>query len=101
MSLISWWHTIYYCEETKPHYPTPGINGFTCRAYKSFTEAYETNIAEKAKANSNDHAKHNRHAVFEVCRFMPDALTKYVLNNKLRAMFWRDEIKLKTPSPQM
>lgn len=88
-----WSDRVYLCYEDtdfKPSSPYEAIRGFNCYQYNSF---------ENADYGWNNHREeiHKlkvRHTMISVCRWVPEMFDKYILNWKLRNMYWGGKIML-------
>ena len=78
---------VYLCyEETDNKPPTTygPIIGFNCYKYKSFKDADDGWYKSK-------HELHNldiRHTMIPICKWVPEIFHKYILNWKLKKLYW-------------
>ena len=86
-----WYDRVYLCwEDTNFRQPTTykPIKGFNCYKYNSFEGAdYCWNEELKLKRkfeNLND----VRHTMIPICKWVPEIFDKYILNYKLKNMYW-------------
>lgn len=84
-----WYDRVYLCYEdlcyNQPNDSLP-IKGFNCYKYNSFKNAdygwdSHIHIPEFNKMNI-------RHTMIPMCKWMPEVFDKYILNWKLRNMYW-------------
>lgn len=91
-----WYDRVYLCYDNRfPNKTLYGkIFGFNCFRYKSVMEACEAydknNILSK-----KDKEEDIIHAIIPICKWMPPFLDKYILNRKLRNVFWFGKIQIK------
>lgn len=82
-----WYDRVYFCYEdllyNHPNDSLP-IIGFKCYKYNSFTKA--DTAWNKDLPNYNKFAV--RSTLIPMCKWMPEVFDKYILNWKLRNMFW-------------
>jgi len=82
-----WYDRVYLCwEDTDFKKPTTylPIKGFKCYRYSSFENAdYTWNNIRETEQNLEV-----RHTMIPVCKWVPTFLDKYILNWKLRNMYW-------------
>lgn len=89
----NWYDRIYLCYEDtgfRPSKTYAAIKGFKCYQYNSFENAdYGWN---------NDMSKYHklkvRHTMIPVCGWVPQMFDKYILNWKLRNMYWGGNITM-------
>ena len=82
-----WYNRVYLCwEDTGFKKPTTylPINGFKCYKYNSFSSA---DYARK-DLNEKEGLSEKRHTMFAMCKWVPEIFDKYILNWKLRNMYW-------------
>jgi hypothetical protein len=83
----NWYDRVYLCwEDTDFKKPTTylPIKGFKCYRYSSFENAdYTWNNIRESEQNLEV-----RHTMIPVCKWVPTFLDKYILNWKLRNMYW-------------
>ncbi len=79
----SWFNRVYLCYENTSS-PSLAIKGFKCYRYNSFENA--------DKAWNNDrkdlHKLKLRVTMFPLCQWTPVILDKYILNWKLKNLYW-------------
>ena len=83
----NWYNRVYLCCEDVPNY-SPNyslpIKGFKCYKYNSFENA--------ALAWNKDLSEYNkmtiRSTMIPICRWVPQIFDKYILNWKLKNMYW-------------
>jgi len=83
----NWYDRVYLCYEDVPHNQPNNslpIKGFKCYKYNSF---------ENADARWNkDLPEYNtmpiRHTMIPICRWVPAIFDRYILNWKLKNMYW-------------
>lgn len=92
-TLSVWYDRVYLCyedtvtEKSTTHLP---IKGFYCYRYNLYTNARE------AWNNADDNKKENlRHAFIPMCSWVPEIFDKYILEYKLRKMYWGGNIFIK------
>ena len=83
----NWYNRVYLCYEDIPHYqPNDSlpIKGFKCYKYNSFENADIRWDKDRTKFNKMN----IRHTMIPICRWVPQIFDKYILNWKLRNMYW-------------
>ena len=83
----NWYNRVYLCYEelyrNQPNDSLP-IKGFKCYRYNSFENAN--------KGWNNDREEFNkmniRYTMIPMCKWMPQIFDKYILNRKLRNIYW-------------
>jgi hypothetical protein len=70
---------VYLCKEHNPTTNSP-IFGFRCYKYNSLDQALQETSQKKYQ--------HTRHAIITVCRWVPPYFDKYILDRKLKRVFW-------------
>lgn len=87
----NWYNRVYLCyEDVSNHQPNDSlaITGFNCYRYNSFKNA--------DKGWWNDRTEFNkiniRHTMIPICRWVPSIFDKYILNWKLKNMYWKGNI---------
>lgn len=83
----NWYNRVYLCYEdvhhNQPNDSLP-IKGFNCYKYNSFKNAdYGWNIHRPEFNKMNI-----RHTMIPICKWVPQIFDKYILNWKLRNMYW-------------
>ena len=87
----NWYDRVYLCYEDtnfKPPNTYSAIKGFDCYQFNSFKNAdiaWNTNKTELHKLDV-------RHTMIPMCRWVPEMFDKYILNWKLRNMYWGGHI---------
>ena len=82
-----WYDRVYLCwEDTNFKNPTTfkPITGFKCYRYNSFASAdyaWDNHIETEQKLEI-------RHTMIPICKWFPEMFDKYILNYKLRNMYW-------------
>lgn len=83
----NWYDRVYLCYEDVPHY-SPNyslpIKGFKCYKYNSFENAdlaWNKDLSEYNKMTI-------RSTMIPICRWVPQIFDKYILNWKLKNMYW-------------
>lgn len=82
-----WYDRVYLCWEdtdfkiSSTHLP---IKGFNCYRYNSFSSA---DYAWQ-KSNQKKELNKTRHTMIAMCKWMPEIFDKYLLNFKLRNIYW-------------
>ena len=84
-----WYGRVYLCyENTNSPYCYTVINGFNCYCYKSFEDA------------NNGHSKSPnvqvRHTMIPICKWIPNFFDRYILNWKLKNLYWGGNIRMFT-----
>ena len=82
----NWYDRVYLCYEDVPHgQPNNSlpIKGFKCYKYNSFENADRgwDNVISLQKSNL-------RHTMLPICRWVPVIFDRYILNWKLKNMYW-------------
>ena len=82
-----WYDRVYLCWEdtnfNKPDTYSP-IKGFNCYKYNSLERAdYILNNTLYEYKDMNI-----RHTIIPVCKWVPEIFDKYLINRKLRKMYW-------------
>ena len=85
-----WYNRVYLCyEDTDLKKPNTyqAIKGFNCYRYNSFENADYTwnNLRE------TEQKLEVRHTMIPMCKWIPTFLDKYILNWKLRNMYWKGQ----------
>jgi len=83
----NWYDRVYLCwEDTdfkQPKTSAP-IKGFKCYKYDSFENAdFDWN-----KKLQEYHKMNIRHTMIPICKWVPSILDKYILDWKLKKMYW-------------
>lgn len=86
-----WYDRVYLCYENtdyKKANPYLPIKGFNCYRYDSF---------ENADYGWNNHRETEqkleiRHTMIPMCKWVPEIFDKYILNWKLKNMYWLGKI---------
>ena len=96
-----WFDRVYLCYENvngKQPNSVSIISGFNCYKYKTFMSADENHIKNiHAITNIND----IRHTMIPVCKWVPEIFDKYILNWKLKNMYWGGKINIGFSSSQI
>lgn len=83
-----WYDRVYLCYEDieKPNAHLP-IKGFKCYKFNSF---------ENVDTHSLSLKKHNekRHTMIPICKWVPNIFDKYILNYKLKNIYWLGNISI-------
>lgn len=89
-SLFSRVYLCYQDTNFKPPNKYGAINGFDCYRYDSFYNA------DYAWTNNRTelHKLEVRHTLIPICRWVPEMFDKYILNWKLRNMYWGGKISM-------
>ena len=85
-----WYDRVYLCYEDTGFTPSntyAAIKGFHCYRYDSFLNA------DRAWWR-NDMDLSIRHTMFPICRWVPEIFDRYILNWKLRNMYWGGKITM-------
>jgi hypothetical protein len=85
---------VYLCYEESNNKPlnTYGpIVGFYCHRYYSFKDADAGWWEDRTELHKQD----IRHTMIPICKWVPPFLDKYILNWKLKNMYWKGNIWLK------
>jgi hypothetical protein len=88
-----WYDRVYLCyEDTKftQSNRNSAIEGFICYRYNSFKNAdlgWRNSSASLHKLNL-------RHTMIPICKWVPEMFDKYILNWKLRKMYWGGKISI-------
>jgi hypothetical protein len=81
-----WFNRVYLCyEDTNNSNTFSPIKGFKCYRYNSF-ETAKLGWNHELK-NKNDQ-QYIRHTMIPICRWVPDIFDRYILNWKLREIYW-------------
>ena len=82
-----WYNRVYLCyEDTDFKKPNPysPIKGFNCYRYNSFASAdYGWNNHRETEQKLEV-----RHTMIPMCKWVPEIFDRYILNWKLRNMYW-------------
>ena len=87
----NWFNRVYLCyEDTNLNKSTtyPAIKGFNCYKYDSF---YNANYAW-SNSRIELHKLEVRHTMIPMCRWVPEIFDRYILNWKLKQMYWGGQI---------
>lgn len=87
---LNWYDRVYLCYENinfKPPTTYGPIKGFNCYQYDSFKNA-DIELEKKP----NIHKLGIRHTMIPMCRWVPEIFDKYILNWKLRNIYWGGQI---------
>jgi hypothetical protein len=79
-----WSNRVYLCYEDTSNQNGNRflpIKGFKCYRYNNLVEA-NSGLKNKIKKDEI------RHAIIPICKWVPDMFDKYILNWKLRNMYW-------------
>jgi len=78
---------VYLCTENLTPNGNMSITGFVCKKFSDFefADAYLQNIHNKDKIRS---------AMIPICKWSPKWLDKYILNLRLRKIFWHGIIHI-------
>lgn len=91
-NLTGWYDRVYLCYEdtnfNRPKTYSP-IRGFDCYRYNSFESA---NAGWKNKTDLC--GLDLRHTMIPICRWVPKMFDKYILNWKLKTIYWGGEISI-------
>lgn len=86
----NWYDRVYLCYEDtnfrQPNTYAP-IKGFDCYRYNSFKNA---DIGWNNKTEL--HKLEVRHTMIPICRWVPEIFDRYILNRKLRNIYWCGKI---------
>jgi hypothetical protein len=88
-----WGDRVYLCcEDTGFKNPgtTTAIKGFNCYRYTSFIHA----DAGWDKDRAEFHKLNIRHTMIPVCKWIPVIFDKYILNWKLKKIYWYGNINI-------
>lgn len=80
----TWYNRVYLCyEDVRHNQPNDSlpIKGFKCYRYNSFENADYMFKKEPNKENI-------RHTMIPICKWVPQIFDKYILNWKLRNIYW-------------
>jgi len=85
-----WYDRVYLCWEDTNFKPPTTFNpiiGFKCYRFSSFKNADYTwnNLRE------TEQKLELRHTMIPMCKWVPTFLDKYILNYKLRNMYWKGQ----------
>lgn len=64
------------------------ITGFNCYKYSSFQNADDGWYKDRPEFNKLD----IRHTMIPMCKWVPEIFDKYILNWKLKNMYWKGKI---------
>jgi len=70
---------VYLCKEDKQTNNAP-IYGFKCYRYNSLDQA--------VRESEIQNASNTRHAIIPICKWVPAYFDKYILDRKLKHVFW-------------
>lgn len=87
---MNYYDRVYLCYEDtnfKPPNTYDAIKGFDCYRYNSFKNA---NIGWNNKTEL--HKLDVRHTMIPICRWVPEIFDKYILNWKLKNIYWGGKI---------
>ncbi len=87
---LNWYDRVYLCYEDtnfKPPTTYGSIKGFDCLRYNSFKNA-DIGWNNKTELHKLD----VRHTIIPMCKWVPQIFDKYILNWKLRNMYWGGQI---------
>jgi hypothetical protein len=82
----NWYDRVYLCYEDVPHNQPNNslpIKGFKCYRYNSFENA-DNGWDNVISLQKND----IRHTMLPICRWVPVIFDRYILNWKLKNMYW-------------
>jgi hypothetical protein len=82
----NWYDRVYLCYEDVPHNQPNNslpIKGFKCYKYNSFENA-DNGWDNVISLQKND----IRHTILPICRWVPVIFDRYILNWKLKNMYW-------------
>lgn len=86
-----YYNRVYLCYENTIIPTTFGkLWGFDCYRYNSFKNADDAWWKDRTEL----HKLNIRHTMIPICKWIPRILDKYILNWKLRNMYWKGEIKI-------
>ena len=89
----NWYDRVYLCWENtnfkKPN-TYEAIKGFNCYRYNSFESA---DYAWKNHKETEQKLE-VRHTMIPMCKWVPEIFDKYILNWKLRNMYWLGKISI-------
>ena len=79
----NWYNRVYLCVERKEKrdYNSSIITGFKCWRYNDYHNA--------DKGFKNVEHLDVRHTLIPICRWVPQIFDKYILNWKLRNIYWK------------
>lgn len=86
----TWYDRVYLCwEDTNFYKPTTydPVKGFNCYKYKSFEAANK--VWENTLYEYKDMKV--RHIIIPVCKWIPKIFDEYVINWKLRKIYWLEK----------
>ena len=95
---LNWYDRVYVCYENSrlnrsnnvmPNNVGP-IKGFDCYRYHSFKNA---NIGFDNKRDL--YTLNVRHTMIPICRWVPEMVDNYILNWRLKNMYWGGQINIK------
>ena len=89
----NWYNRVYLCYEDtnfRPANTYAAIKGFNCYRYDSFYNA------DYARDNNRTelHKLQVRYTMIPMCRWVPEIFDKYILNWKLRTLYWGGQISM-------
>jgi len=87
----NWYDRVYLCYEDtnfKPPNTYSAIKGFDCYRYNSFENA------DYAWDNHRREFNKLRHTMIPMCRWVPEFFDIYILNWKLRKIYWGGQISM-------
>lgn len=86
---IEWYDRVYLCyEDVETPNTYSQIKGFICYKFNSFTQADKTFSLWCEKNNEK------RHTMIPICKWVPNIFDKYILNYKLKNMYWLGKNKI-------
>jgi len=88
-----WYDRVYLCyEDTKftTSNSYSAIKGFHCYRYKSFKDA----DCGWNNSSTTLHKLNLRHTMIPICKWVPEIFDKYILNWKLRKIYWGGKISI-------
>lgn len=80
-----WFDRVYLCYEDQPCDNTLAIKGFKCYKFNSFEDVLYTKMMSQ---------KNVRKLVVPICRWIPNYFDKYILDSKLKKVFWLGEHRI-------
>lgn len=89
----NWYDRVYLCYEDtnfRPSNTYDAIKGFDCYRYNSFYNADYAWI----NCRQELHKLKVRHTMIPICRWVPEIFDRYILNWKLRNMYWGGQISM-------
>ena len=87
----NWYNRVYLCCENHNSENNLAIIGFNCIKYYSLKQAEHD---WKYKISKNIEYSSRRHTIIPICRWTPKVFDKYILNYKLKNIYWGGEIKI-------